>query len=168
MAKLREKIGKRIIKPWKLIENYTDNEQIYRVQIYEDLGSGYQEEKSYFVSDAYVSDRQVELELKVSGSVKTLRIDPIMDSCIVKVLEMTFNGEKVPLDKKKVLLVNGRSSGGETPSIVFPTEDPNLGVNVSLLSPKPENILYASLEVTRIPKNAAEDLCGALAKHIRL
>ena len=168
LAKLREKIGKRIIKPWKLIENYTDNEQIYRVQIYEDLGSGYQEEKSYFVSDAYVSDRQVELELKVSGSVKTLRIDPIMDSCIVKVLEMTFNGEKVPLDKKKVLLVNGRSSGGETPSIVFPTEDPNLGVNVSLLSPKPENILYASLEVTRIPKNAAEDLCGALAKHIRL
>lgn len=167
MAKLREKIGKKIIKPWKLIESYQDAEQIFRVQVYEDRGNGYQEDQSYFVKDAFLSDKQVELELKVSGDVKTLRIDPIMDSCVVKVLEMTFNGERVPLEKKKVLLVNGRSSGGETPSIVFPTEDPNLGIDVSQLSPKAENVLYASLEVTRLPKNAAEDLCAALAKHIR-
>jgi len=83
------------------------------------------------------------------------------------VLEMTFNGERVPLEKKKILLVNGRSSGGELPSIVFPTADPNLGINLEMLSPQAENILYASLEVTRIPQNAAEDLCGALAKHLR-
>ncbi|MBP5282973.1 MAG: class I SAM-dependent methyltransferase [Lachnospiraceae bacterium] len=167
MAKMRERIGKKIIKPWKLIESYQDAEQILRVQVYEDHGNGYQEDQSYFVKDAFISDKQVELELKVSGDVKTLRIDPIMDSCVVKVLEMTFNGERVPLEKKKILLVNGRSSGGETPSIVFPTEDPNLGIDVSQLSPKAENKLYASLEVTRLPKNAAEDLCTALAKHIR-
>ena len=167
MAKLREKIGKKIVKPWKLIENYQDTEQIFRVQVYENVGNGYQEEQSYFVEDAFISDKQAELELKVSGNVKTLRIDPIMDSCVVKVLEMTFNGERVPLEKKKVLLVNGRSSGGEQPSIVFPTADPNLGINIELLSPRAENILYASLEVTRLPQNAAEDLCNALAKHLR-
>ena len=167
MAKMREKIGKKIIKPWKLIESYQDAEQILRVQIYEDRGNGYQEDQSYFVKDAFISENQVELEIPVSGDMKTLRIDPIMDSCVVKVLEMTFNGERVPLEKKKILLVNGRSSGGETPSIVFPTADPNLGIDVSQLSPKAENVLYASLEVTRLPKNAAEDLCAALAKHIR-
>lgn len=167
MAKLREKIGKRVIKPWKLIDNYRNEEQICRVQVYEDKGNGYSEEGSYFVKDAFVSDREAELELKVSGDVKTLRIDPVMDSCVVKVLEMTFNGERVPLEKKKILLVNGRSSGGETPSIVFPTEDPNLGIDVSQLSPKAENVLCARLEVTRLPRNAAEDLCNALAKHIR-
>lgn len=167
MAKMRERIGKKIIKPWKLIESYQDAEQIFRVQIYEDRGNGYNEDQSYFVPEAFVSDRQIELELKVGGDVKTLRIDPIMDSCVVKVLEMTFNGERVPLEKKKILLVNGRSSGGELPSIVFPTADPNLGINLEMLSPQAENILYASLEVTRIPQNAAEDLCGALAKHLR-
>ena len=167
MAKLREKIGKKIVKPWKLIENYQDTEQIFRVQVYENVGNGYQEDQSYFVEDAFISDKQAELELKVSGNVKTLRIDPIMDSCVVKVLEMTFNGERVPLEKKKVLLVNGRSSGGEQPSIVFPTADPNLGINIELLSPKAENILYVSFEVTRLPQNAAEDLCNALAKHLR-
>ena len=167
MAKLREKIGKKVVKPWKLIESYQDAEQICRVQVYEDRGNGYAEEQSYFVKDAYVNDRLVELELTVGGDVKTLRIDPVMDACVVKVLEMTFNGERVPLGKKKILLVNGRSSGGDTPSIVFATEDPNLGIDVSQLSPKAENVLCASLEVTRMPKAAAEDLCNALAKHVR-
>ena len=137
------------------------------MQVYENVGNGYQEEQSYFVEDAFISDRQAELTLKVSGNVKTLRIDPIMDSCVVKVLEMTFNGERVPLEKKKVLLVNGRSSGGEQPSIVFPTTDPNLGINLELLSPKAENVFFVSFEVTRLPQNAAEDLCNALAKHLR-
>lgn len=167
MPFLREILGGKVIRPWKMLENYQDMEQILRVQIYEDCGNGYSEENSYFVKEAYISDTQVELELKVSGNVKTLRIDPIMDSCIVKVLEMTFNGETVPLDKKKVCLVNGRSSGGTTPSIVFATKDPNLGIDVSQLNPKAENRLYASLEVTRIPLNAAQDLEAALAKHIR-
>ncbi|MBO4750750.1 MAG: class I SAM-dependent methyltransferase [Lachnospiraceae bacterium] len=168
MAKLREKIGKKIIKPWKLIENYQDAEQICRVQVYEDRGNGYSEEASYFVEDAYVTDKQVELTLTVSGDVKTLRIDPIMDSCVVKLQELTFNGERIPVEKKKVLLLNGRSSGGEKPSIVFATADPNLGIDVSALSPKAQNVLYASMEVTRIPLQMAEDLCAALAKHIRL
>lgn len=164
---MREKIGKKVIKPWKLIENYSDNEKIYRVQIYEDHGEGYKEDEAYFVKDAFVSDRQLELTLSLPGDVKTVRIDPLMDYCIVKVLEVTFNGERVPLEKKKVLLVNGRSSGGEKPSIVFATEDPNFGINLQMLSPQAENTLYASFEVTRIPKNVAEDLCSALAKHLR-
>ncbi|MCR5499230.1 MAG: hypothetical protein K6F31_02405, partial [Acetatifactor sp.] len=72
------------------------------------------------------------------------------------------------VEKKKVLLLNGRSSGGEKPTIVFATEDPNLGIDLSTLTPKAQNVLYASMEVTRIPMQMAEDLCAALAKHIRL
>ncbi len=168
MAKLREKIGKKVIKPWKLIENYQDMEQISRVQVYEDRGNGYSEETSYFVKDAYVTDKRVEISLTVSGDVKTLRIDPVMDCCMVKLLELTWNGERIPVEKKKVLLLNGRSSGGEKPTIVFATEDPNLGIDLSTQAPKAQNVLYASMEVTRIPMQMAEDLCAALAKHIRL
>ena len=167
MAKMREKIGKMIIKPWKSIQNYQDMLRICRMQVYEDRGNGYSEEQSYFVANAFHNDRHAEVELKVSGDVKRLRIDPIMDSCVVKILEMTFNGERVPLEKKKVLLVNGRSSGGECPSIVFATADPNIGINLELLSSQAENVLYISLEVTRLPLNVAEDLSNALAKHLR-
>lgn len=168
MPQMRELIGKKVIKPWKMLSNYQDAAQICRVQIYEDRGGGYKEEESYFIKDAYQTESEVELELKVSGDVKILRIDPIMDSCVVKVMQMTWNGERIPLEKKKVLLVNGRSSGGELPSIVFANRDPNIGIDLSGLEKRAENLLRASLEVTRIPLNAAEDLCGALAKHIRL
>lgn len=167
MPQMRELIGKKVIKPWKVLANYQDAEQICRVQVYEDRGSGYKEEESYFVKDAYQTERDVELELKVSGDVKLLRIDPIMDSCVVKVREMTWNGERIPVERKKVLLLNGRSSGGETPSIVFATTDPNLGIDLGGLERKAENLLCASLEVTRLPMQTAEDLCKALAKHVR-
>ena len=110
----------------------------------------------------------MELHVSVSGDVHTLRIDPMMDSCIVKITEMNFNGERVPLEKRKLLLVNGRSTGGEQPSIVFATTDPNIGVDLNLLDRRAANLLYVSLEVTRLPMKAAQDLCGALAKHIRL
>lgn len=168
MSQMRELLGRKVIKPWKMLENYQDAEQICRVQIYEDRGSGYKEEESYFVKDAYQTETQVELTLTVSGDVNLIRIDPVMDSCVVKIVEMLFNGERIPLEKKKLLLVNGRSSGGELPSIVFATKDPNLGLDLSQLERKAENLLYASLEVTRIPMSTAEDLCKALAKHIRL
>ena len=168
MPQMRELLGKKVIKPWKMLGNFQDAELICRVQIYEDRGSGYKEEESYFVKEAYQTESQVELTLTVSGDVNTIRIDPIMDSCVVKIVEMTFNGERIPLEKKKVLLVNGRSSGGELPSIVFATKDPNLGIDLSQLDRKAENMLCASLEVTRIPMSTAEDLCKALAKHIRL
>ena len=168
MPQMRELLGKKVIKPWKMLESFQDAEQICRVQVYEDRGSGYKEEESYFVKEAYQTESQVELTLTVSGDVNTIRIDPIMDSCVVKIQEMTFNGERIPLEKKKLLLVNGRSSGGELPSIVFATKDPNLGIDLSQLERKAENMLCAILEVTRIPLSTAEDLCKALAKHIRL
>lgn len=168
MPQLRDLVGGRVIRPWKLLEGWQDMEQLCRVQVYEDRGRGYSEEDSYFVQDAYQTESLVELNLSVSGDVHTLRIDPMMDSCIVKITEMTFNGERVPLEKRKLLLVNGRSTGGEQPSIVFATTDPNIGVDLNLLDRRAANLLYVSLEVTRLPMKAAQDLCGALAKHIRL
>lgn len=167
MPQLRELIGKKVIRPWKMLRDFQDAEKIYQVQVYEDKGEGYSEDRSYFVKDAYQTEKELELELKVDGDVNLLRIDPMMDACMVKVVEMTLNGERIPLENKKILKVNGRSTGGENPTIVFATEDPNLGIDLRNLNRNRENLLYAKLEVTRIPKNAAEDLLGALARHIR-
>lgn len=173
MAQIRELIGYPVMEPQKWIHRYEDSGNVNRVQIYEDTGAGFQEESSYFVPEAYQGENLIRLELKVSQNVKTLRIDPGMDSCMVKILEMTFNGVRVPLTKRRVLTVNGRAAwdksgdgGSPQPTIVFPTKDPNLNIGVGLLEPKAENILYALLEIVRIPMSMAQDMAGAVKKLI--
>ncbi len=173
MAQMRDNIGYRCMVPQKWIERYQDSESVNRVQIYEDKGEGCKEEESYFVREAYQGEQLIEMELSVDGNVHILRIDPAFDSCMVKILEMTFNGERVPLEKRKVLLVNGRickpdKQEGDLyqPSIVFPTTDPNINIDLQLLPRKAENILYTRMEVVRIPLAMAQDMAGAVKKLI--
>ncbi|MBQ7925964.1 MAG: class I SAM-dependent methyltransferase [Lachnospiraceae bacterium] len=172
MAQMRDLIGYRILQPGKWIDRYQDAEQINRVQIYEDLGSGYREEASYFVKDAYQGENLIEMEIPVSGNVKMLRIDPSMDSCMVKILELTFNGVEIPLQNKKNLLINGRlikAAGKEEayhPSMVFATTDPNINLVLEGLERRAENRLYARMEVVRLPMKMAQDMAGAVKRII--
>lgn len=172
MAQMRDMIGYRVMNPVKWLDKYQDAESVNRVQIYEDLGTGYDEETSYFVKDAYQGDNHIVLELHVSGSVKMLRIDPAMDSCMVKIKELTFNGERVALQNKKNLLINGRlikpagKEEGNLPSMVFPTVDPNINLVLEQLDRKADNILYAELEIVRLPMEMAQDMAGAVKRII--
>jgi len=165
MAQIREKIGCRVMVPQKWIERYQDSEQVCRVQIYEDRGGGYSEEKSYFVPEAYQGERLIVLRLRVDGDVENLRIDPALSSCVVKVLEMTFNGDAVPLEKKKVLSANGRivrpsdkNAVVYCPTIVFATDDPNISINLGGLKRQKENTMQARMEIVRLPMAVAQDL----------
>ena len=171
MAEMREKIGCAIMNPQDWLDRYQDSEDVNRVQIYEDRGQGYSEEGSYFVRDAYQGDWLIDLELKVDGEVQMLRIDPGMYPCMVKIGEMTFNGEAVPLHKRRLLYANGRivkpprgkdrkAGKGERdcPSIVFPTEDPNININLKELERREENTLRARIEIVRLPLAMAQDL----------
>ncbi len=173
MAQMRDLIGNRLMEPQKWIDQYKDSKNVNRVQIYQDKGQGYIEEESYFVREAYQGDQRIELNLTVDGNVKMLRIDPAMDTCMVKILEMTFNGERVPLEKRKLLLVNGKIIKPDNkeattyqPSLVFPTKDPNININLELLERKAENILCTSMAIVRIPQSIAEDMTGAVKKLI--
>ncbi len=165
MAEMRDKIGCRVMRPQDWLEKYQDSQDVNRVQIYEDRGQGYNEEDSYFVREAYQGDWLIELELKVGGDVKMLRIDPGMYPCAVKIREMTFNGATVPLHRRKLLYANGsivppadREGEKDCPSIVFATEDPNINVNLERLERKEENVLRARLEIVRLPLQIARDM----------
>jgi len=166
MGEIREKIGRRTIIPQKWIDKYQDSDQVQRVQIYEDRGGGYSEAESYFAKDAYQGDSLIVLELRVGSNVKSLRIDPAMCPCAVKIKEMTFNGEAVPLDKKKVLSANGRivkqaeKHVENVPSIVFATDDPNISIMLGGLRRQEENLLRARLEIVRLPLDLAQDLAN--------
>ena len=173
MAQMRDAIGHRCMTPQKWIERYQDSETVNRVQIYEDKGQGCKEEESYFVQDAYKDEKTIEMELAVDGDVHVLRIDPAFDCCMVKIREMAFNGERVPLKKRKLLLSNGRImkpaeyvENAYEPSIVFPTQDPNIYIDLRMLERRAENILYTRMEVVRLPLSMAQDMAGAVKKLI--
>lgn len=164
MAQIRDRIGNRMMVPQNWIDRYQDSESVNRVQIYEDRGSGCSEENSYFVREAYQGENKIEMELLVSGDVQILRIDPAFTSCMVRIEELTFNGEAVPFDKRKLLLTNGRIAKPAT--IVFPTEDPNINLVLSELNRQPENILYVRMEIVRLPLAMAQDMANAVKKLI--
>lgn len=171
MAQIRDCLGGELLEPKKWVHRFKATEGILRVQIYEDQGDGYSEEHSRFLPDAYLDEEQVEFTLEVSGNVRQLRIDPALCPCVCKVQEMTFNGGAVPLQDKKVFVTNGKlmkSSEGDknSPSVVFPTEDPNMNLQVGELAPKAENILYVRMEVVRLPLAVAKDMAAAVKRWI--
>lgn len=172
MAQLRDAIGYRCMVPQKWVERYREDETVNRVQIYEDKGEGFKEEESYFVKEASPEEGMLELELAVDGNVRVLRIDPAFDSCMVKILEMSLNGERVPLERRKLLAANGKilkPAKGETvyqPGIVFPTKDPNILIDLTSLKREAENILSAKMEIVRLPLNMAQDMAGAVKRLI--
>ena len=168
MTQMRDLIGYRIMVPQKWLDKCQDAEGINRVQIYENKGNGYSEEASYFVKDAYQGENQIEFEITVDGSVSMLRIDPAMDACMVKLQSIVWNGEAVPVEKRKLLLTNGKlaktEDGSGMPSIVFPTTDPNMNIDVSKLVREEKNILRVSMEIVRLPLAMAQDMAGAVKK----
>lgn len=165
MAEIRELIGNDVMLPQNWIQRHQDYGLTERVQIYEDKGQGYSEEMSYFVPDAYKGEGQIEFEISVDGNVTMLRIDPMMDSCVVKLHSLLWNGTQLPLENRKVLHTNGKIlKGGQETSVVFATTDPNVNINLAGLERKAENTLSAELEIVRLPLALAEDMAGAVKK----
>lgn len=161
LAQLRGAIGRRTANPQVFLEKYWESEMLNRIQIYEDRGTGYHEEESYLVQSAYVDDKTVEMELIVGGDVRMIRIDPAFDSCAVKIEELTFNGESIPLNKKHLLL-NGKLAKPST--IIFPTEDPNINILIEKLPRNIENRLFVRMEVARLPLDIARELADSVKK----
>lgn len=181
LGQMIDLIGRRTIVPQKWIDRCAASGAVNQVQIYEDTtGEGYSEENSYFVKDAYQGETLVEFQIPVGNEVKMLRIDPAMDTCMVKILEMTWNGQPVPLGKRRMMIVNGQvvraSEKAEKmyrPSVVFPTTDPNINVAVGELprgnnvsQAGPENELYARMEIAWLSPKMAQDMAEAVKKLI--
>jgi hypothetical protein len=177
MSQIRNLIGCKISVPQKWIDRYEDAAELNRVQIYEDRGEGCSEENSYFVQDAYQGDKLISFEISVGADVKTLRIDPAFYSCIVKLSEITFNGMKVPIGRRKILMSNGRiikaakSSDTDCPDIVFSTDDPNIYINVEVMKKilgnnLEINTLSVQMEIIRLPENFAQDIEGSVKRLI--
>lgn len=190
MVQIRDRIGVRAIVPGFQEESRPGEDPFWRLQVYEDKGSGCREEASYFIPGAYEQfngtkdpgngpgekaqdspkesqgSRQARLELPVDGEVKVLRIDPVFGACAVKLEKMEWNGEAVLLEKRKLFAANGVITGAGSdrdrcPTLVFPTEDPHMSLNVDRLPGQAKNTLAVWMRVTRLPLDMAQDLADA-------
>lgn len=164
MSEMRDRIGYKIVEPQKYIEENKEKERIERVQIYENKGQGYSEETSYFLKDARFSTNHIEMDVVFDGNVVDLRIDPIMDSCVVLIKELTVNGYALPDYSKKYIEVNGRSLKGDVAGYVFPTSDPNINLHVSNMPLKGENILHCVMEFARMSEEIGANLAQSVKK----
>ncbi len=166
MSGLRDKIGRRMIRPQDWIDRYQDASEVNRVQVYEDRGKGFSEEESFFVKDAYQGENLIDLVLKVSGEVRRLRVDPAFGPCAVKLRQALLNGEPIPLSRRKVLSANGlvafppKNGEKDCPSIVFGTEDPGFCISLEKLPRQAENVLCLQMDIARLPLSMARDLAG--------
>lgn len=79
-----------------------------------------------------------------------------------------MNGQPVPVQDKKLFATNGKilksEDGAEHPSIVFPTDDPNMTIRVDALDRKAENVLQVKMEIMPVPVNIAKDMVRAVKK----
>ena len=161
MVEIREAIGNRVMEPAKWMHKFDGSCKEEQVQIYADRGKGYSEEDSYFVRDAYAGENMILLKLSVDKDVETLRIDPAMDCCVVKIKKLLFNKKEVG-NGRKAIVTNGRRLGNG--SYVFATKDPNINIKIGGIEKMEENELEAELEIVRLPAGLAEDMAGGAKK----
>lgn len=161
MSEMRDLIGYRVIRPMDWVEKIVVAQDVLKLQVYEDFGQGYSEEKSYFVTDAFATDKYIETQIAVPDNVIAIRIDPLMSSCVLKIKELNFNGKPINYRNKRYVLTNGKMA---TDSFIFATEDPNINVKVSELPKEQINTLSVKIEVQLLSLDMAMDLVGAVKK----
>lgn len=124
-----------------------------KVQIYEDKGTGFSEEQSFFLEEVMGCERKFRLVFE--GERKALRIDPCSDFCIVYLEEIRWNGKPVPL-KGKNFATNGVRTGEGV--YAFSTQDPNITLQLAEWEQKQENVLEVSMQVTKVPEETARHM----------
>ena len=122
------------------------------------------EKLMYYIENAYTSEDEIKFELNIKENVNHLRIDPANESCICKIKELTFNGEKISATDEKLITINGQSAG-ET--FVFATSDPNINIHVAELERYQRNTLFLSMEIKFIPLEICANLENGLKKEVQ-
>lgn len=169
MGELRELIGGAVITPDRL-KGTTGEDALKRsVQIYTDTGSGFSEDESYFIKERYDSRGDIDFELTVPSKAAKVRIDPMMDYCMVTLKSVTLNGESFDLSDNKRIYINGKklpSDNGEL--LLFYYDDPCIVIEVKDRVRSTGNTLRVSMNAANINKDMAEALKKEISKKIRL
>lgn len=161
MGEIRSSMGTYCVDPKILMEEHLQAILDNRIQIYEDRGTGFSEENSYYIPDIYTDRYTIETEVSFDGNVTALRIDPADKCCIVKIEELLLNGVTVPVTKKTVQ-ANGKNLKKGT--WIFTTSDPNLTIQVLKLPVQGKNILSVKMKLSPLPEDMALEVSDGIGK----
>ncbi len=150
LASLFEVMGKKRIDLLKQGEN-----PVFRFQIYRPLeDSSFSEAKSEFVNNAYLPDDRVCVKTLIPQNEMTIRLDPLMSSCIVSIDSVTVNGKDFKLNGFKRVITNGRRKHKGV--YLFTTNDPNIVLDLKGYLDRDINSFEANLTVTPVVKSLVE------------
>ena len=129
------------------------------IQIYEDHGSGFSEEKSYHVSEIKQLGKEVTFTITISKTVKKLRIDPGNQPTFVVLKRAELNGENIlaAVMKKEAFSrdTNGKKLGED--GYMFTTPDPHFAFKVPAFEGD-----TAKLTITMILSEIPAEIAGRL------
>lgn len=155
MTEIRNGIGNEIYTVDGLMGEQKRKADLRRVQVYEDDGTGFSEDRSYFLREAEVLSElegdsyQISFSVMVSDQVKQLRIDPAFTSCMVEELVVQIAG--VPLDvaseNGKEIKLNGDLILDKT--CLFETIDPSIVLSIDKACE-----VQVSMRITLMPPRA--------------
>jgi hypothetical protein len=169
LGSLCEEYGGDIYTKEALLRALEISTQDNRVQVYEDSGKGFSEERSYFVEHALTRCDEMELTLSVATGMKALRVDPCEEPCLVQIKHLWWNEEEQFLDKQ--IIVNGtKGKTGKNcyPEYVFATRDPNITISLEKLPTgnKSFDELKLQLEIHKISLQLANTLTKSMKRII--
>lgn len=169
MGELRNIIGGAIISKDVLLGGNEDTGIKRKVQIYTDLGRGFNEDDSFFIDSVYDKNGYMEFAIPLESNTFGVRIDPMMEYCMTTLQEVSLNGKALDLADKRRLAVNGRKIVNDgTVTVVFATDDPNMSILTRDVIRSSGNLFRVKMTTTVIPKQMAESLNSELSKKIRL
>lgn len=94
-------------------------------QVYFDKGNGFSEELSERYTDAFADEKRIDRTVYFGNDVKALRIDPVMEKCVLNAVTISVNGVQIPL---QCLKNNG--TGMTTGAILFDNNDPHFEITI--------------------------------------
>jgi len=139
LGEIREAIGNKLYKLGDCVaEKASSTPHKLRTQIYENNGKGFSEEQSYFID-------VLPAVLKLSSDIKSIRIDPCSDFCIVSINKLTWNG--VPINRNILnFKANGKKVGNDL--YAFATSDPGFTLGLKGLEKRGINDLEIDMTIT--------------------
>ncbi len=161
IGEIRANIGTHVLYAQKLAEKKLKDILEDRIQLYYDRGNGFSEEDSEYIPDVYESPGHIVTDIEFKGDIKTLRIDPADDFCLVKINELILNDLDV-LSDKKFIQSNGKMI--KPGNYVFETADPNLIFGLKEVLIHSENTLHIDMEVIRISREMASNISSSVKK----
>ncbi|MCL2718017.1 MAG: class I SAM-dependent methyltransferase [Lachnospiraceae bacterium] len=144
VLEMRAAFGVMSVDPKTLIEPYIKKAPARHVQVFIDSGRGFSEAESIHLSNAYLDESNVLVDITIPKGTRRLRLDPADMACVVSVHSLKWNGEERQIGRK-YLKSNGKKINNNC--YLFKTADPNFYLSLKGLNKQENNHLEIQMNV---------------------